>query len=222
MKQFLLVFTILFLFSHASWSAIVINEVQPNPRQTTNKIPYQWFEIYNSGSSPVTLDRWEIWNRAGMDIIPTVTVPAKGFVVVAASSAFLQNYPNFQGIVVYMQDGTIGNGLQDGYSDPNHFGDLLVIKDASGQVVDALNWGNVDSSWPNYALAPWNPGAVVVPANHGLGRRPDGNDSNQPGDFVSLNPATPGASNPLQTGPLPPTTWGKIKALYSDKYRQLS
>ncbi len=202
--------------------AITVNEVQANPRQSANKAAYQWFEVYNSSASAVTLDGWSVWNRDGSDVLPTFTVPANGFVVVAASeAAFRQNFPSFTGILVSLSDGTIGSGLADGYFDPAHVGDLLCLKDAGGAVADKLNWGNVDPSWPNIGLVSWNPGVAIVGPTHVLGRYPDGAGSGAQSDWRDFAEATPGAGNPPPgTGLIPKTTWGKIKALYSEKWHQ--
>ncbi len=203
--------------------AITVNEVQANPRQSVNKTAYQWFEIYNSSASPVTLDGWTVWNRDGSDVLPTVTLPAKGFVVVAANEpAFRQNNTTFTGTLVSLPDGTIGSGLQDGYFDQAHVGDLLCLKDGSGAVVDKLNWGNVDPSWMNISLISWNPGVAIVGPTHVLGRYPDGAGSGAVGDWKDFTKATPGEGNPPPgTGQIAPTTWGKIKALYSEKWHQM-
>jgi len=203
--------------------AITVNEVQANPRQSVNKTAYQWFELYNSSNAPVTLDGWTVWNRDASDVLPTVTLPAKGFVVVAASeAAFRQNFPGFVGTVVSLSDGTIGSGLQDGYFDQGHVGDLLCLKDGSGTVVDKLNWGNVDPSWANIALVSWNPGVAIVGPTHVLGRYPDGSGSGALSDWKDFPGASPGAGNPPPgTGQIAPTTWGKIKALYSEKWHQM-
>jgi len=201
---------------------ITINEVQANSRQSSNKAAYQWFELYNSSNAPVTLSGWTVWNRDGSDVIPAVTVSAKGFVVVVANeAAFRQNF-NFTGVLVSLSDGTIGSGLQDGYFDQLHVGDLLCVKDGSGNVVDRLNWGNVDPSWPNIGLVAWNPGAPVVGPTHSLARYPDGSGSGVASDFRDFAGPSPGATNPAPgTGQPSPTTWGKIKALYSEKWHQM-
>jgi hypothetical protein len=221
MFSFLLV--LLLLPGLAMAGAITINEVQANPRQSVSKAAYQWFELYNSSGVPVTLSNWTVWNRDGSDVIPAVTVPAKGFVVVAASEpAFRQNFPSFSGTIVTLSDGTIGSGLQDGYFDSAHMGDLLCLKDANGNVVDKMNWGNVDPSWPNNGLVSWNPGAPIVAPTHSLGRYPDGSGSGMISDWKDFPGASPGAGNPPPgTGQIAPTTWGKIKALYSEKWRQM-
>lgn len=207
----------------ASAGVIAVNEVQANPRESTNKTAYQWFELYNGSDAPVTLQGWTVWNRDGSDVIPAVTIPAKGFAVVAANEAsFRQKNPGYIGILVSL-DGTIGSGLADGYFDPAHIGDLLCLKDGSGAIVDRLNWGNVDPSWANIGLAPWQPaGAAAVSPTHVLGRYPDGAGSGAVGDWRDFANLSPGKSNPAPgTGFIAPTTWGKIKALYSEKYHQM-
>src|SRR6185503_3817196 len=82
-------------------AAVVINEImyQPveRPAFDTNGIPlldissdvHEFVELHNAGTSPVSLDGWQLSGGISFDFPPGVNVPAGGFVVVAKDPARL-------------------------------------------------------------------------------------------------------------------------------------
>jgi len=79
-----------------------------------------WVEIKNTGSSPVSLQGWEIMNSGGSDALPDLVVQPGAYLVIAASRAARAD--------VYLADGSIGSGLVSS-------GDMLALVDADGQVL---------------------------------------------------------------------------------------
>lgn len=172
--------------------AVVINEVEYDPVQTSGEANFEWFELYNNTSSSYTLSNWRISDNYLDDVIPTVILPAHGYAVVAATTAFWQNYPNFSGIVVFLNE-PIGNGL-------NNSGDRLLLKNNVGAVMDALSYGSDTfvfncTGYPCHGVAP----------GHSLERDPPGYDSDSPADFVDRYPPSPGGA-PGPTTPTPSPT----------------
>jgi hypothetical protein len=61
---------------------------------------------------------------------------------------------------------------------------MLVLRRGDGEVMDAMNWGAPDESWPNAALSPlWSPG--VMSTSSIVARIPTGFDTNSPSDWQS-------------------------------------
>lgn len=110
-----------------------ISEFIANPEATGNDGPFEWVELQNDSDADVVLSGWSIGDVKLDDPLPEVTVPARGFVVVAGKSAEFD--PGV--IVVRMADGLIGGGLNNGE-------DVLRLIDASGAVVDSVEYGTAE------------------------------------------------------------------------------
>ena len=157
-----------------------------------------WVELKNTGSSPVSLRGWEIMNCGGSDALPDLVVQPGAYLVIAASRAARAD--------VYLADGSIGSGLVSS-------GDMLALVDADGQVVDLLNWGEVNLNWKNYIPGLWGRGPSMSSTGI-LARIPDAADRGLARDFREMPQATPGEENTYPMG-LDVPSWGKIKALFS-------
>ena len=157
-----------------------------------------WVELKNTGSSPVSLQGWEIMNSGGSDALPDLVVQPGAYLVVAASRAARADF--------YLADGSIGSGLVSS-------GDMLALVDADGQVVDLLNWGEVNLNWKNYIPGLWGRGPNMSSTGI-LARIPDAADRGLARDFREMPQATPGEENTYPMG-LDVPSWGKIKALFS-------
>ncbi|PJE67533.1 signal peptidase I, partial [Candidatus Shapirobacteria bacterium CG10_big_fil_rev_8_21_14_0_10_40_9] len=162
---------------------VVVNEVEYNTHQPDIDAAYEWFELYNNTSLPVTLSGWTITDNNATDTIPDLTIASKGFAVVAASSTgFATNYPDFSGTIVYILDGIIGNGL-------SNTGDRLVLKKADGVEIDAVSYGT-----DTYAFSPACPD---VATGHSLSRSPAGHDTNIAADWIDIySGSSPPGPNP--------------------------
>jgi hypothetical protein len=155
----------------ANRSAVLINEVQNNPVQPGSDTAWEWIEFYNPGIEAVDLIGWKISDNHDADDIPALNLPAGELVVVAASGNFSDNFPDYDGAIVFIADGRIGNGLGNG-------GDHLVLKDSAGTTIDEISYGDDDS----ITLPPW----PDVVESHSLERSPCG------GQFIDNDAPTPG------------------------------
>jgi phosphatidylserine/phosphatidylglycerophosphate/cardiolipin synthase-like enzyme len=172
--------------ARAEPGAVVINEVEYDTVQPGTDADWEWFELRNNTSSSFSLINWRIGDNNQQDIIPTLTLPPYGYAVVAATTAFRQNYPNFTGLVVFLNE-PIGNGLSNG-------GDRLLLRNATGTVIDALSYGSDTfvfdcAGYPCHGVLP----------GHALEREPPGADTDSPVDFVARTPPSPGGDPPAAT-----------------------
>ncbi|MFW6126394.1 MAG: lamin tail domain-containing protein, partial [Chloroflexota bacterium] len=166
--------------------AILVNEVVYNPPQSgSEEHGYEWVEIYNPTAATVEMQGWCIADNYDSDEVPALSLPAGGFAVIAASERFGDNFPEFDGTVVFL-GGSIGNGLN------NRQGDRVILKDCSGEVIDAISYAG-DRSQDTH-----HPG---VDEGHSLERSPPG------GELVDNPSPTPGRgfSAPAPTPTVEPT-----------------
>ena len=178
--------------------------------------PYQWFELYNRTGNWQVLEDWSVEMEAGSpQALPRLVLPPYGYAVVAASEEhFLAEHPDFPGIVVFLPRWP---GLGQGF---------LVLRNAQGEVVDAVNWKKVETPpaevklWDAPALgmgAPWIFDAQRnIQADHSLERRPVGIDRNLPADFIRQPFPSPGTVHePSATWPayLLLTDWTNVASV---------
>ncbi|MCX5995209.1 MAG: lamin tail domain-containing protein, partial [Chloroflexi bacterium] len=162
----------------------VINEVQYDPPQTGVESAFEWVELFNRTSRTVDLTDWRIGDNYETDPIPSLTLPPGGFAVVAARADFYTNFPSFSGNIVFLNDGSIGNGL-------SNTGDRVNLVDPTGKIIDALSYGDDNTIM--------SPPCLDVAQGHSLERQPAGLDTNQAGDFVDNATPTPGYGLPSAT-----------------------
>ena len=161
----------------ASPFSVKINEVLYDPDPSGDDAAHEWVELYNAGPEAVDLEGWTLTDNASSDALSPVLLPSGGFVVVAASERFEESWPDFEGPLLTVEDGRLGNGL-------SNQGDRLTLHDAEGRVVDAMSYGDDDSIL--------DPAARDVGAGHSLERAPAGRDSDTAADFVDNGDPTPG------------------------------
>jgi hypothetical protein len=123
------------------------------------------------------LTDWRISDNHESDPIPSLTLTPGGFAIVAARTDFYTNFPNFSGYIVFMADGSIGNGL-------SNTGDCIILLDPTGKIIDALSYGDDNSVMSTPCRD--------VPEGHSLERQPAGLDTNQASDFVDNAAPSPG------------------------------
>ncbi len=191
------------------WALILSGVLTSTP--VINEVSWgnlQWVEIYNPHDAPIHLDGWTLKNSRGSDPLYG-TIPPRGYAVIVTSQyEFEQIYPNTGATIIEVPDGVIGSGLTSN--------DLLLLVNPHGDVVDFVNWGDPDPTWPNYLPQVWSPG--IQTHQTVIGRIPNGYDSDQPFDWRGIRVPTPGSENLLTTG-LTPASWGKIKAIFSIQRR---
>jgi len=156
---------------------VKINEVLYDPAQPGDEAGNEWLELYNAGSEPVDLGDWTISDNGAGDRLPPLTLPPRAFVVIAASEAFRSAYPAFDGSLLALDGGKIGNGLGDK-------GDRLILRDSAGRLADALSYGEDDTIL--------SPPASAVAGGHSLERSPPGHDTDSAADFVDNPRPSPG------------------------------
>ena len=181
-------------FLHAG--SIVINEVSLGN--------LKWVELYNTTSQSINLNGWKIRNSSGEDDLNGIIRPHSYFLIVSYLSDFYAVYPDVSCPKYEPADHTIGSGLR-------RSADMLQLIDSDGNVVDQINWGTPDPSWPNYTVSLWYPGILLN--SDILARIPNGRDRNASTDWRVPSHATPGNPNPVMSG-LDSSSWGKIKALF--------
>jgi hypothetical protein len=155
----------------------VINEVQYDPVQVGQDAAFEWVELYNRTGGTYVLDNWSVTDNYSSDLIPSVQLSPGEFVVIAAGAGFYDNFPDFSGRIAFVDDGKIGNGL-------NNDGDSLCLADSTGRIIDALSYGDDD----DVMLTP----CPDVRAGHTLERQPAGLDTDRAGDFVDNGTPSPG------------------------------
>ncbi len=109
--------------------------------------------------------------------LPSLVLPPGGYGILAATVSFYENLPSFTGVIAFVEDGRIGNGL-------SNEGDRLILRDASGKVIDAMSYGDDG--------AVMNPACKRVAAGHTSERCPAGLDSGDAKDFIDNGAPTPG------------------------------
>lgn len=103
-------------------SAIVINEVFPNPSGSSSE-PNEFIEFYNKGSEAVEITNWQIADAAGKSYnIPAQTLTPQGFVVFKREITKIAL---------------------------NNSGDQVTLTDSSGAIVDTMSYDKSieDRSW---------------------------------------------------------------------------
>ncbi len=144
------------------FSQVVINEVMYSP-SSGNK---EWFEIFNTGSTPVNLQNWKWRDAAASNPIRTITTQSiilepNSFAIVCEDSNNIKIvYPNISGIIIqsigwnalnntgnenvvlYRADMSTSDSLTYNNSWGGGSGISLERKDAFGLTNDQTNWGS--------------------------------------------------------------------------------
>ncbi len=166
-----------FALTQAGGGNIVINEILYDADSDAPDGEAEWVELYNASETSIDIGGWSLRDGASSDVVQQLVVPAHGFAIIGASTAFLDAYPKVDAPIAII-GGRIGNALGNN-------GDRLYLIDGAGMVVDAVSWGDDTSVFA--------PAIDDVPSGHSLERRFTGVDSNDPGDFVDNERPSPGA-----------------------------
>jgi hypothetical protein len=100
----------------------------------------EWVELFNTLSVPLLLTGWSIEDNNDDDVVPTIAIPSKGLAVLAPSLDLFGEFPDIGTHVSIIEDGRLGNGLND-------TGDRLILRDGSGRIIDAVSYGSDASLW---------------------------------------------------------------------------
>jgi hypothetical protein len=179
---------------------IVISEVLYDPSGSTDA-GREWVELHNPTGSAIDISGWSLGDAindgeygAGRYLFPTSTILLPGSVIVIAQQAADVTFkPNFEFLIdPNRNDPTVPDMLPAGNWSGfglalNNTGDHVILRDAAGQPVDVVVWGN--SSYPGTLPHPG-----VVDSDHSLERRPAYQDTDDCAvDFFDRIPPTPGA-----------------------------
>lgn len=82
-------------YVHPLAGKIIFNEVSPN-----NKESGDWVEIYNNSEELVDLSGWVFTDLKHEFVLPSVTIPAEGYLILCEDSvAFKKEYPQTEGVI---------------------------------------------------------------------------------------------------------------------------
>lgn len=139
----------------------------------------EWLEIYNGTGVAVDLTGWSISDAASSDTLPDGVVISDGeylLITNATSTSDFWSIPS--GTTVVSLGSPLGNGL-------GNSGDVVLLKDPSEAMVDAVSWGsNIDA---------FDPAAPDVVEGHSLARADLSTDSDTASDWVDRETPTPGS-----------------------------
>jgi len=151
----------------------------------------EWVELYNPTNRSINVSEWSITDNFSEDFLEgdsdhgngSAIIPPYGYAIIADhGTSIYENYsiPNAT-IKLFVDDLSIGNGL-------GNSNDKLILKNSTGTIVDAMEWGDDYPDVPGYPTA-------LVDINHSLSRyqNTDTNDSSV--DFYDGVLPTPGSEN---------------------------
>jgi len=168
---------------------LLINEVMYNP--TFNDYYNEWIELYNPTDKPIDVNGWSITDNAEEDPIQgddingngTTIIPPYGYAIITDSNTHV--YDNFtipeNAVKLRVEDNNIGNSLGNG-------NDKIILKNATGAIVDAIEWGS------DYTDIPGSP-MSGVDEGHSMARYVGVDTNNTSTDFYDENNPTPGSEN---------------------------
>jgi hypothetical protein len=115
---------------------VVINEIMYDP--PSNQVDGEYIELYNRGANTVDLSGWQITEGVNFRIPAGVSIPAGGYLVVAANAA---RFRDVYGDLPVVGDfrGRLSNN-----------GDLIRLLDAWGNLADEVDY-RVRGDWPEWA-----------------------------------------------------------------------
>jgi hypothetical protein len=169
--------------------SLIINEIMYDPLDGQN----EWIELYNRTTQPIDLAEWTFNDRATLSGVNTfvisdsaMIVQPSGFVVVAAESTICNLYPNLKsvhpGVCLSILNHPGGFSL-------NNDGDVIVLKDLTGQVIDSVAY-----------LPRWHHPDIVDTHGRSLEHINPDIDSNDPRNWstcTNILGGTPGAANSI-------------------------
>jgi len=140
----------------------------------------EWIELYNPTEMDIELKDWTLCDSDDCGTInPKVSIPAKGYALISHDNSTWKYWDVPEDVPTIHQLG--GN-----FFEMNATAEMLILKHPDGDIVDQMNWGEVDSTWANFNSDLWLPGVVVGADDYMLGRVPSGYDTDTPGDWRAL------------------------------------
>ena len=137
----------------------------------------EWIELFNGTASAVSVGGWRVEDAIAYDVIPPGAILAPGrFLVIAAASTTRSLWTIPPEAIFVSLESPIGDGLSNS-------GDRIVLRNASGAVVDAVSWGTNATAM--------SPSAPVAPYGNSLSRITFQQDTNTASDW-GVRPPSPG------------------------------
>ena len=154
---------------------IVINEVQPNGNGDD-----EWVELLNKSAGSIDISGWIISDVESSDTIPTTApIPAGGYVVIRGNGSTV----SVPGSAITITLSTaIGNAL-------NANNEGLNIKKPDNTVIDAVNWGSINTFF-NPSIS-----SSGLDAGETFSRNPNGQDTDTATDWVINSTPSIGVAN---------------------------
>lgn len=115
---------------------IVINEIMADP--PSNQRDGEFVELYNKGAASVDVSGWTLDDDVNFTIPPGTTIPAGGYLVIAANATWLKS--QYAGL----------NAIGDWSGSLSNNGDRLRLEDASGNLADEVEF-RFGGDWPTQA-----------------------------------------------------------------------
>jgi hypothetical protein len=159
-------------FSVQSRAAIVINEIMYHPASDNNDEEY--LELYNTGDQAVNVSNYSFTSGIAYTFPSSVTIPAKGYLVVACNAAVIK--------ALYGIENVVGNYV----GQLSNSGETLVLEDNVGRIVDEVTYSD-SAPWPTAADGDGPSLELINPEN----------DNNDPFNWRSS--AFPGSGKPWGT-----------------------
>lgn len=183
------------LNTNAVWEGqVVINEIMYHP--SSEQIADEWVELRNRSASPVNLLGWKL-NRAVDFVFPNISIPAGGYLVVAANlAAFNARYPG------------VANAVGGWTGRLSNSRDEIELEDASGDRVDLVAYAD-EGDWATRTFAGGTGWEWSSPAD-GFGRSMElrqaalENNTGQNWQPSAGINGTPGAVNSASSGNVAP------------------
>ncbi len=176
--------------SPASWPRVLLSEVYYDSPQTGTDSGHEFVELFNPGPGAVALEGWRLADNIAEDLLPSVTLSAGQYLIVAATQdGFAANFETFTGNIVYLER-TIGNGLSNS-------GDSVLLLAPNGAPIDAMSYGS--------DVSVFDPPCPGVEAGQSLARLPSDRDTGTRADWLAQGEPNPGQP-PVAPTPTPTAT----------------
>lgn len=164
----------------------------------------EWVELFNNGDAALDLGGYSITDNDGHTfVLPALVLPGRGYVVITSAASGNDDTDASDGLATFHAGGA---GRFGSTANWNNDGDDVVVRNASGAVIDVLLFGSgtgIDpapaGTWTNDVANPARPGAIGVT----IGRYPNGMDRNFASDWRTLAASSRGASNGGEPPPPP-------------------
>ncbi|MBN1150525.1 lamin tail domain-containing protein [candidate division WOR-3 bacterium] len=160
----------------------------------------QWIEVFNFSNEKVTMNSWKLETSTGDVFTFSISLdPNQRVVFVADSSKFIAHWDSCLSSATLIVE--YGASIDVCHSVGN-----IEIKDSQGGEISSVSWGGTGTS-------------PAVSPGYSLGLFPENNFSPSPEDYTVCKP-TPGSTNSeIPASAINPSTWGRIKAMFSTERR---